>query len=98
MIRTRYVTLILAATAGLLALSLGDRPSPTGGLAPSSADARVGRPATPMSYAGVARRTTRRAVGVGAAGAAAYYAYPGYPSGSCYQTVNSYGNVITHCP
>ena len=27
----------------------------------SSAEARVGRPLTPMSYAGVARRTTRRA-------------------------------------
>ena len=31
----------------------------------SSAEARVGRPLTPMSYAGVARRTTRRAVAVG---------------------------------
>ena len=30
----------------------------------SSAEARVGRPLTPMSYAGVARRTTRRAVGL----------------------------------
>ena len=28
----------------------------------TSAEARVGRPLTPMSYAGVARRTTRRAV------------------------------------
>src|SRR5437879_10112364 len=28
----------------------------------SSAEARIGRPLTPMSYAGVARRTTRRAV------------------------------------
>jgi hypothetical protein len=36
------------------------------------AQARVGRPATPMSVAGVARRTTRRAVVGGAAvGAAA---------------------------
>ena len=31
----------------------------------SSAEARIGRPLTPMSYAGVARRTTRRAVGLG---------------------------------
>ena len=38
----------------------------------SSAEARVGRPATPASVAGVARRTTRRAVVGGAAvGAAA---------------------------
>ena len=36
----------------------------------ASADARIGRPATPVSYAGVARRTTARAVtpGVGAGG------------------------------
>lgn len=54
------------------------------------AQARVGRPATPASVAGVARRTTRRAVvrgtavGVGAAAAGAavvaprcgYYPYP----------------------
>jgi hypothetical protein len=31
------------------------------------AHAIIGRPLTPMSYAGVARRTTRRAVVVGAA-------------------------------
>jgi len=37
----------------------------------SEAQARVGRPLTPMSYAGVARRTTRRAVAVGAAAGAA---------------------------
>jgi hypothetical protein len=35
----------------------------------SQAEARIGRPMTPMSYAGVARRTTRRAYGYGAAGA-----------------------------
>jgi hypothetical protein len=48
--------------------------SPDNGLALSveSAQARVGRPLTPVSVAGVARRTTRRAVVGGAAvGAAA---------------------------
>jgi hypothetical protein len=48
--------------------------SPSDGLSLSieSAQARVGRPATPVSVAGVARRTTRRAVVGGAAvGAAA---------------------------
>jgi hypothetical protein len=48
--------------------------SPNDGLALSiqSAEARVGRPLTPVSVAGVARRTTRRAVVGGAAvGAAA---------------------------
>jgi hypothetical protein len=59
----------------------------------SSAEARVGRPLTPMSYAGVARRTTRRAVAVGA-GAAAAGAY--YGSG-CVQAVDAYGRVVTRC-
>ncbi len=59
----------------------------------SSAEARVGRPLTPMSYAGVARRTTRRAVAVGA-GAAAAGAY--YGSG-CVQVVDAYGQMVTRC-
>jgi hypothetical protein len=63
-----------------------------GGLV-TSAEARVGRPLTPMSYAGVARRTTRRAVAVGA-GAAAAGAY--YGSG-CVQVVDAYGQVVTRC-
>jgi hypothetical protein len=58
----------------------------------SEAQARIGRPLTPMSYAGVARRTTRRAVAVGAAGAAgAYY------GSSCVQVVDAYGRVTTRC-
>ena len=60
----------------------------------SEAAARVGRPLTPMSYAGVARRTTRRAVAVGAAGAAAAGAYYG---SSCVQVVDAYGRVTTRC-
>ena len=60
----------------------------------SASEARVGRPATPMSYAGVARRTTRRAVysTAAAAAAGAYVASPG-----CVQVTNSYGQVITKC-
>jgi hypothetical protein len=48
--------------------------SPSSGLSLSieSAQARVGRPGTPVSVAGVARRTTRRAVVGGAAVGAAY--------------------------
>jgi hypothetical protein len=50
----------------------------------ASAQARVGRPLTPMSGAGVARRHTRRAVygtaAVGAAAAAGAYGYYNYPS------------------
>jgi hypothetical protein len=40
------------------------------------AHAIIGRPLTPFSYAGVARRTTRRAAVVGAATVGAY----GYPA------------------
>jgi hypothetical protein len=41
-------------------------------VAMDTADARVGRPATPRSVAGVARRTTRRAVRHCAAGITCY--------------------------
>jgi uncharacterized MnhB-related membrane protein len=63
----------------------------------ASAEAVIGRPVTPMSYAGVARRTTRRAVAVGAAAGAAasthYYRAPG-----CVQVVNAYGQIVYQCP
>ena len=60
----------------------------------TQAEARVGRPATPMSYAGVARRTTRRAVVGGAAvGAAAAGAY----GAGCVQVVDAYGQIVTQC-
>ena len=59
----------------------------------SSVEARIGRPLTPMSYAGVARRTTRRAVAVGAAAGAA----GAYYGSSCVQVVDAYGRVVTRC-
>src|SRR5215813_9193935 len=75
-------------------------------LSVESAQARVGRPATPASVAGVARRQTRRAYGVGAAGAAAvgaavvgtaaavaatnYSGGPGYYSGGPYYPATGY--------
>ena len=77
---------LIAAAALLTAAPLSLRCSP--GTAPSvsldRAEARVGRPLTPMSVAGVNRRVHRRAyygaaaAGAAAAGAAAYgaYAYP----------------------
>jgi len=49
---------------------------------------------TPMSYAGVARRTTRRAVVGGAVAVGAAGAY--YGSG-CVQVVDAYGQVVTRC-
>ncbi len=79
----------------------------------SSAQAVIGRPLTPLSYAGVARRTTRRAYYAGAATGAAVAAgaavatgaaiaasrYYSYPPrANCYQVVNSYGQVLYQCP
>ena len=67
----------------------------------SSVEARVGRPLTPMSYAGVARRTTRRAVAVGAVamGTAAVVVAPMVvaPAAVCGQAVNAYGQIVTVC-
>ncbi|MGZ5915649.1 MAG: hypothetical protein ACXWJU_10000 [Hyphomicrobium sp.] len=64
--------IVLAGAAGLVVLFASDNVSPTNsGSLVTQAEARVGRPLTPMSGAGVARRTTRRAVAVGAAAAGA---------------------------
>ncbi len=63
----------------------------------TSAEARIGRPLTPMSYAGVARRTTRRAVAVGAGAAAAGAAAGAYYGSGCVQVVDAYGRVVTRC-
>ena len=93
-ISSRKAAMLVVATAVAAGgLSLSDGDWSVGGPV-STAEARVGRPLTPMSYAGVARRTTHRAVAVGAAGAAAYgaYAAPG-----CVQVVDAYGRIGTQC-
>ena len=69
------VRLATVVVVGAAALSWnGQSPLDPNAALVSSAEARIGRPLTPMSYAGVARRTTRRAVAVGAAAGAAYAA------------------------
>lgn len=92
MISSRKVLMLAAALAAFAAgLSLNDGSLVSNGVF-SEAQARIGRPLTPMSYAGVARRTTRRAVAVGAVGAAgAYY------GSTCVQVVDAYGRVTTRC-
>ena len=74
----------IAIVGGFIA---GDDASPTVSIM-SKAEARVGRPATPASVTGVARRTTRRTVAAGAAvyGAQRYYgrACGYYPYRPCY--------------
>jgi hypothetical protein len=54
----RYVLALGIATAGLL-WNGGTWPTGHGGFI-STAEARIGRPVTPVSYAGVARRSTVR--------------------------------------
>ena len=52
---------LLAAIAGSLGLAASERPSMHGSYSfLSAAEATVGRPMTPVSVAGVARRTARR--------------------------------------
>ncbi len=71
----RWLIFSLAGIAGFLVLFANENPSLTGSEALlTQAHARVGRPLTPLSGAGVARRTTRRAVGAGAAAAGAVVA------------------------
>ena len=79
---------VLGAMAGIACLFIADNASVIQGSSLiTQANARVGRPLTPMSAAGVARRTTRRAVVGGAAvGAAAAGAYR-YGTG-CYYNAN----------
>ena len=94
------VRLSLATATGFLALFAADRMTPGQLDLTTKADARIGRPLTPMSYAGVARRTTRRAAYVGAAGAAAVGAAAAgaaYYGTGCYQTTDAYGRIYTQC-
>ncbi len=54
---TRKIILSLAVATALSAVAIDE-----GGIDVRDAQAVVGRPLTPMSYAGVARRTSRRTV------------------------------------
>lgn len=91
MIMSRKILVCAAVVA--VGLTLNDTGPVSENAFFSHAEARVGRPLTPMSYAGVARRTTRRAVAVGAAAGAAGVYY----GSSCRQVVDAYGNVVTRC-
>lgn len=83
----RKVAITVSAFACAAVLSFGWSEQGGVSLSIESAQARVGRPLTPMSVAGVARRHTRRAVvgagvvGAGVVGAGAYYAGRGYYGG-----------------
>ncbi len=93
--RTLHAT--IAAIAGLGLFMVDDVSPTTSGLFVTKAHAIIGRPATPMSYAGVARRTTRRAYGAAAYGAPVVAA-PAYAApGGCVQVVDVYGRLVTQC-
>jgi hypothetical protein len=101
----------VAALAALaLAVGLGDMLPPGGQDAPpffgfvSQANAIVGRPLTPVSVAGTARRTTRRVIRRGAyigaipAGCplGSYYGYSLYYCGGTYYQRSGSGYVIVY--
>lgn len=91
--QVRKAVIVVAAVISCVAgWSWSGKSILTHGVFPA-AEARVGRPLTPMSYAGVARRTTRRTVAAGVAvgAAGAYY------GSTCQQVVDAYGRVITRC-
>lgn len=103
-LRVNFTRVALATAVGICAFATGDVSSFTSGVFVTTASARIGRPLTPFSYAGVARRTTGRAIGYGAAaayGAAAVgagYAAGAYaPAAGCVQVADPWGRIITRC-
>jgi hypothetical protein len=103
------VGFIIAATAAIAGLLWNGELTP--GFV-STAHAVIGRPLTPMSYAGVARRTTGRAVAASSAAAANTAAVAAasrppvvvapapvvvVPGPTCVQVVNAYGQITYRC-
>ncbi len=99
--KLRLLPIALAAMVGVGCLFANDHMSV---IMSSSffteAHAVIGRPLTPLSYAGVARRTTRRAVAHGAYGGVAVapvVVAPMVVGPVCTQVVNVYGQIATVC-
>ena len=95
MMKTSALVLVAVAAGTLGLFWSGDTSPHKQNSFVSTAEAIRGRPLTPLSYAGVARRTTRRAVAVGAVAAPVVVVRP---APTCVQVVNSYGQVTYHCP
>jgi len=89
MIRLSIVTIV----GGAALFWNGEVPLDSRSSLVSSAEARIGRPLTPMSYAGVARAVAYGAAGAVAVGAAAY------AGSGCVQTqvTDVYGRIVTVC-
>lgn len=104
----RTLRIAAAAIVGVACLFASENVSPTNpGSLVTSAHAIIGRPLTPMSYAGVARRSAvgvGAGIGVGVAVGAAAVARPVVvvPAPvvvvpACAQVVNVYGQITTVC-
>ena len=96
----RISRIALAAIAGIGCLFVSDRISLTNSHSLiTEANAIIGRPLTPMSYAGVARRTTGRAVyGAGAVGVGVGVAVGAAAvAPRCVQVADAYGRIVTQC-
>jgi hypothetical protein len=81
------IKLAIAAAAIVMVpgvMLIDDGALKNGDLMIATAHAVRGRPATPVSYAGAARRTTRRVVAVES-------------TRTCVQKVDAYGRVVTVC-
>lgn len=103
--KTAMLALGAAVFVGSFAMDMQPRSIVDAGLI-ASAQARVGRPATPVSYAGVARRTTRRTVAATSAAVAAQPVVVAPPTTTvvvapttqtCVDTVNPDGSVTRTC-
>jgi len=93
----RVLHIALAAIVGFGGLFVSEKIAQPGSLL-TSAHAIIGRPLTPMSYAGVARRSAVGVgVGVGVAVGAAVVAAPVVVAPVCGQVVNVYGQITTVC-
>jgi hypothetical protein len=97
--KPRVTRVAFAALAGIACLFASEKASLIkSGSFVTSAHAIIGRPLTPMSYAGVARRSAvgyGAAVGVGVAVGVAVA--PVYGAPVCAQVVNVYGQITTVC-
>lgn len=95
----KFLRVAGVAAAVIIGLFISDNALVEPGSFVTQAHAIIGRPLTPMSYAGVARRTTRRAVTAGAVAAgAAAVAAPVVVVPACVQAVDAYGRIYMRCP
>lgn len=98
-LKSKLLRIALGTSVAILCLSVSEQASfMRGGTFMTSAEALIGAPLTPLSYAGVARRTTRRAVVGGAivGGAVAGAATVAAPA-PCVQAVDVYGRIYNRC-